>query len=256
MAEAVAKADLDAPVPTCPEWSVRELAMHMGMVHRWAMAYPRDARPEAIPEEHEAVVWGPMPDDAALVGWLRTGLAALVATLSTATDDVACWSFLAAPSPLAFWARRQAHETAIHRADAQGAVGSVDGWPTEFAVDGIEELLFGFYGRPSTKLRQDQPRSLALRATDADRGWTLHIGPEGLRVDRGAGPADGAIEAAAADLYLLLWNRCGVEGLAADGDLSLLDPWRGSAKVRWSGTQPPAPSEASRANRSGSSAER
>jgi uncharacterized protein (TIGR03083 family) len=234
LTETVAKADLEAPVPTCPGWSVRELAQHMGMVHRWATAYVRDARPEQIPDEHEETVWGPMPDDAALVGWLRTGHAALVASLSTATEDLACWSFLPAPSPLAFWARRQAHETAIHRADGQTAIGSVDGWPVEFAADGIDELLFYFYGRRSGQVRHDLARSLALRATDVDLGRTLHIGPEGLSVQREAGQADCTITAPAADLYLLLWNRRDVAGLAVDGDPAVLDLWRGAARVRWS----------------------
>jgi uncharacterized protein (TIGR03083 family) len=235
LAETVAKADLDAQVPTCPEWSVRELAQHMGRVHRWATAYVRDGRPEQIPDEHEATVWGPMPDDAALVKWLRTGHAALVASLASAPEDLACWSFLPAPSPLTFWARRQAHETAIHRADAQTAVGGVDGWPAEFAVDGIEELLFGFYGRPSGRLRTDRPRSLALCAADAGLGWTLHIGPEGLKVHTSAdGTVDGAVEASAVDLYLLLWNRRGVDGLTVVGEASLLDLWRELARVSWS----------------------
>ena len=231
--EAIAKADLETPVPTCPEWTVRDLAQHMGRVHRWATAYVRDARTEQIPEEFEDAVWGPMPDDAALVGWLRTGHAALVASLSSAPEELACWSFLRAPSPLAFWARRQAHETAIHRADGQIALGAVDGWPVEFAVDGIDELLFYFYGQRSRHVRHDPPRSLAVRATDADLGLTLHIGPSGVTVDRVAAEADCLIEASALDLYLLLWNRRGAEGLAVSGDVSVLDVWQGSARVRW-----------------------
>src|SRR5262249_53658636 len=60
---------------------------------------------------------------AELPGWFREGHAALVQALSVAGPDLNCWAFLAAPSPLAFWARRQAHETAIHRVDAgQAAV--------------------------------------------------------------------------------------------------------------------------------------
>jgi uncharacterized protein (TIGR03083 family) len=175
-----------------------------------------------------------MPDDAVLAGWLRTGHAALVAALTSAPPDLACWSFLPAPSPLEFWARRQAHETAIHRADGQGAIGEVDGWPEEFAVDGIEELLFAFYARRAGRVRHNPPRSLALRATDADVGWTLHIGPEGLRAEREASDADCLIEAGAAELYLLLWNRRDAEGLTVRGDASVLDVWRGSARVRWS----------------------
>lgn len=30
---------LDAMVPGCPEWTVRELVRHTGRVHRWATAY-------------------------------------------------------------------------------------------------------------------------------------------------------------------------------------------------------------------------
>jgi uncharacterized protein (TIGR03083 family) len=233
MAETVAKADLDARVPTCPDWSMRELAQHLGRVHRWATAYVRDARPEQIPQEQEETVWGVMPDDAVLVEWLRTGHAALVEALASAPADLACWSFLPATSPLEFWARRQAHETAIHRADAQIVAGTVDGWPAEFAADGVEELLFYFFGRRSAQMRHDPPRSMALRTTDADLAVTIHIGPEGVRVDHAMGEADCRIEATAEDLYLLVWNRRGVEGLTASGDRSVLDLWRGSARVRW-----------------------
>jgi uncharacterized protein (TIGR03083 family) len=234
LAEAVAKADPDAPVPTCPGWTVRELAQHMGRVHRWATAYVRDGRAEAIPAEQEAAVWGPMPDDAALVGWLRAGHAALVASLATAPDGLACWSFLPAPSPLAFWARRQAHETAIHRADGQTATGAVDTWPVGFAVDGIDELLVGFYGRPTRRFQHEPPVTLGLRAADAGLGWTLHIGPDRLRVDRASGDADCVVEGGAAELYLLLWNRRGVDGLAVTGDPVVLQLWRERARVRWS----------------------
>ena len=34
MAE-VARGDLEAPVPTCPEWTLKDLVEHTGQVHRW-----------------------------------------------------------------------------------------------------------------------------------------------------------------------------------------------------------------------------
>lgn len=40
-----------------------------------------------------------------------------------------------ATSPRAFWARRQAHETAIHRADAESALATVPEWNAAFAAD-------------------------------------------------------------------------------------------------------------------------
>lgn len=36
LAATVAGADLDAAVPTCPQWVLRDLVRHVGMVHRWA----------------------------------------------------------------------------------------------------------------------------------------------------------------------------------------------------------------------------
>ena len=44
-----AAAGLDAPVPTCPGWTVRDLVTHQGLIHRWATANVRGvtARPDA-----------------------------------------------------------------------------------------------------------------------------------------------------------------------------------------------------------------
>lgn len=238
LAAAVARADPDAAVPTCPEWTVRELTHHIGRTHRWADAHVRDARPEPVPDEEQAAIWGTMPGDADLVAWFREGHARLVSDLRAAAPELACWSFLPAPSPLAFWARRQAHETAIHRADAQAALGTVDGHPAEFAVDGVDELLTGFFSRAPNRVRADAPRTLRVTATDADGDWTVHIGPQGARGERTAsepgGGADCRLSGPASDLYLALWNRRGTGDLAVEGDRSLLDLWRERAKVRWS----------------------
>ena len=123
MAAAVEGSDPGAPVPTCPEWAVRDLVRHMGGVHRWATGYVAGARTEMGGPGLDEIV-GVGPDDAELAGWLRQGSAALVGALTAAPADLVCWTFLPAPSPLAMWARRQAHETAIHRVDAQLAAGT------------------------------------------------------------------------------------------------------------------------------------
>ena len=51
---------------------------------------------------------------------------------------------MAAPCPLAFWAPRQAHETAIHRADAESAAALLPECLADFAADGLDELIMGF----------------------------------------------------------------------------------------------------------------
>ena len=144
------------------------------------------------------------------------------------------WRILPAPSPLKFWARRQAHETAIHRVDAESALGrqpTIDG---QFAVDGIDELLLGFMSRPRGRLVADPPVSLAVRAVDAETDWTIKIEPGSREVTRGVARGDCFVEAAAGDLYLLLWNRRTADGLKVSGDAKVLELWRSKATVSWS----------------------
>src|ERR1700754_3950594 len=45
-------AGLDTPVPTAPEWTVRQLIAHQGMVHRWALDCIQGKR--ADPSTYEA----------------------------------------------------------------------------------------------------------------------------------------------------------------------------------------------------------
>jgi uncharacterized protein (TIGR03083 family) len=232
LAEAAGWAGLDEPVPTCPGWQVRDLLAHAGGVHRWAAAHVRGGRPEPLTAEETAALFA-APEEQTL-DWYRESHRELVAALSEAKPDTVCWAFLPAPSPVAFWARRQAHETAIHRVDAESASGNVvTGFPVPFAVDGIDELLFGFFSRPGGRLVADPPRSMALQATDAGTAWTVYLDPDGRRFVRGAEPADLTIAGPAGDLYLLLWNRRGPAGLAVDGDPGVLDLWRSRATVRW-----------------------
>jgi len=232
MAAAVARGDLDATVPTCPDWTLRELAHHLGRTHHWASAYVEQPRPEPLSTEEEQAAWGEMPADSELVDWYRGANARLVAALRAAPADLACWSFLPASSPLAFWARRQAHETAIHRADAQGCSGPVDPVPADFAVDGIDELLMCFYNRRSRRLRSDEPRTLAVRT--GPTSWLVHIGPDGPRTERGDGPADCAVQGEASHLYFALWNRAKLTDFVVSGDLAVIDLWTANATVRWS----------------------
>src|SRR5262249_61863639 len=88
----------------------------------WATGFVAQGLIRPVGDSEEEIL-SQGPGDAELPGWFREGHAALVQALSVAGPDLNCWAFLAAPSPLAFWARRPAHETAMHRLDAgQAAV--------------------------------------------------------------------------------------------------------------------------------------
>jgi uncharacterized protein (TIGR03083 family) len=234
LAGAAAAAGLDARVPSCPDWVVRDLVRHQGGVHRWATGIVAGPRTRPWRVDLDEVV-GSWPGDGELLGWFADGHAALVRALSEASPDLDCWTFLTAPSPLAMWARRQAHETAVHRVDAElAAARPVTPVPPRFAADGIDELLTCFITRPSGP-RVDPARSLRVRCDDAPGDWLVAIGPAGTTTTTaGDGHADCLVSGPAEDLHLALWNRRPPGGLVTDGDPAVLDLFRDQVRVRWS----------------------
>ncbi|BCJ39139.1 hypothetical protein Athai_66420 [Actinocatenispora thailandica] len=239
LAAAADGADLAAPVPTCPGWTLRDLLRHIGGIHRWAGHFVTTGRAEASTDELDRELMETWGADADLVDWFRAGHAALVTALAEAPDSLSCWTFLPAPSPRAFWARRQAHETSIHRVDAQSAVGPVTGVAPEFGADGLDELLLRFLTRRRHRSDWGAPSRLSLTATDVDRRWLVEISTAGVRTDADptaadCAAADCAITASASDLYHLMWNRREHTGLVLAGDPEVLDRWRTAMTVRWS----------------------
>ncbi len=238
LAAAAAEAGQDAAVPSCPDWVVRDLVRHQGGVHRWATGYVGERRTELWDVDMEDVV-GDWPADGDLIDWFDDGLATLVQTLTDADPDLDCFTFLAAPSPLAMWSRRQAHETTVHRVDAELAAGwAPTSVPVPFAADGVDELLSCFITRPGGRLRADPARRLRVSCTDDPGDWLVMIGPDrtvtATEADETWEHADCRVSGTANDLYLGLWNRQPTATLEVDGDASVLRLFRDSVKVRWS----------------------
>jgi uncharacterized protein (TIGR03083 family) len=236
LSAAAAGAGPDAAVPSCPGWVVRDLVRHQGGIHRWAASIVGTPRTEEWRVDLDEVV-GTWPDDADLIGWFGEGLDALVKVLSAADPDLACWTFLAAPSPLAMWARRQAHETSVHGVDAElAARRAVAPFPARFAADGVAELLECFITRPADRLRSDPARLLRVRCTDAPDDWLVTIGPDGVATTSAEDStgADCVVAGCAHDLYLVLWSRGSASGLSVDGDSGILDLFLDRVNVRWS----------------------
>src|SRR6266852_2201944 len=248
LADAAERAGLDAAVPPCPPWLVQDLLRHTGYVHRWAARHITERPGQVIDGLPEAEILHGGAADSDLLAWFRAGHVALVETLAGADPAVECATFMPAPSALAFWARRQAHETAIHRADADSAAGTTPEYPPEFAADGIDELITGFGRR-----RKYQPAvgsdpnaadggRLRVLATDTGDAWSVEAHEGRLHPRRDADQGTDAAPAAsctvtgpASGLYLYLWNRAGAPraGVTVTGDPALLASWQATVRVRW-----------------------
>ncbi|GGL42268.1 maleylpyruvate isomerase N-terminal domain-containing protein [Phycicoccus endophyticus] len=230
------EAGLESPVPPCPGWRVRDLLEHQGMVHRWALAMLRGGDPRVVGIEATAQEAHAAPDP---VSWLRAGAAEMLATLRSLPDDAPGSTFLVdAPAARLFWARRQHHETTIHALDALAArTGSAatarDAWfGADVAVDGVDELLVGFWQRPGRGPRAAGAPYRALVETREGARWLLDVGTDSLTTRRLAAdetaPAVPTLSGAATDVHLALWNRGG----APDDEAGLLPAWRERGAVR------------------------
>ena len=144
-----------------------------------------------------------------------------------------------APPPRRFWARRQAHETTIHGADAVGA--ALGRWPTAadvdvdpaLADDGIDELLMGFITRGKGRLHAAEPFTVLVRTDDTGHAWTLRIGDGPVVTTPGAtGQPAAVLSGTAVQVYLSLWNRD--DELTWEGRPDLVDEWRRQIRIRWS----------------------
>lgn len=233
VAAILADGDLARQVPTCPDWTLRQLGTHFGRAHRWAAEIVSIRSSEFIP--FRQVPDGRFPDDpAAAPEWIRAGAARVVEAIASA-DDAPVWAFDGL-RPAGFWARRMAHESAVHRADAQLTVGERPVIDPVIAADGIAEWL-GFVSAPEPG--QDDPRapvlaggrSLHVHATDqalaGDGEWVIRESGGLALAERGHAKADTAVRGPASALLLMLVRRLPVDDPDVEviGDAALLDAW-------------------------------
>ena len=200
----LADADLDAPVPDCGDWALRDLVRHLGGVHRWATAVVLSGEKQEQPEH--AV------DDATLRGWFAEGAQAL--------QDALCgdpgrpvWT-MAGDGSVQFWRRRQAVETAVHRVDAERCTGVENAVPDDLAEDGIGEVVDVLHPRQVRLGRTEAPTCSARLVSTSGRTWAL-----------GDGPTCATVTGPPSALLLLLWRRERRRSRAftVEGDTAALD---------------------------------
>lgn len=209
MRSAAVQAGPDAAVPSCPEWTVLDLVRHQAAVHEWAGKAILTA-PEAGPPE-----WPKAPEDfEEALTWWDSAVSTLLQRLRDTPGDRPAWTF-DGTNRAGWWARRQAHETSIHRLDAELATGH--DVPTllfdsEFAADGIDEWLTVMVPRQLQKGRKiERTGRLLVHAADAGRTWEVVLtAGEPLvvtAVHDSAVHEDATLAGTADAIYRKLWGR-------------------------------------------------
>jgi uncharacterized protein (TIGR03083 family) len=222
MVAAVTTGPLAARVPGCPDWSLADLAIHVGQVHRWATNIVQTGKPGELDG-------GPAsPNDAA--AYLTAGVGPLVSALRAADLAAPCWNFTRQNETMAFWPRRQALETASHRWDAQSALGRHATQPLDAALasDAIDEWVQAIVPRVVGRSKADLSRfvgDLHLHCTDVHGEWTFEVVDGAIAIQVGHAKAAAAVRAPASDLYLYLMNRVPVDRVERFGDTDLIDRW-------------------------------
>jgi uncharacterized protein (TIGR03083 family) len=223
--DAARQAGVDAPVPTCPEWTVADLARHQGRVFHWMSALIETKAQEYIdrtPFEEQAEREDPL-------AWVEAGAEHALAVLGAADPDTPVWNWLdGAPAPARFWYRRMAHETIVHRVDAEAAAGRADASrvePAELASDGIDEFLQFLPARVGGEGPAPLSGSYHFHTTDVPGEWVVVFDSDGVTIRREHAKADVAVRGAASDLELFLYNRRGSEGLEVFGDPAAVAAW-------------------------------
>jgi uncharacterized protein (TIGR03083 family) len=222
--------DLDRPVPSCPGWTFRQLATHLGRGHRWAAQIVATRATTPVPMRE--VADGKLPEDPVRhASWLNAGADQVIEAVADAGSDLV-WT-LTGMRPASFWTRRRAHEAAVHLADAQLATGRDVDLAAGLAADGVDEwlgLIAAGSAGPARELCGDG-QSLHFHATDPELPgtgeWLITRTPSGITVRHGHGKADVAVRGPAAHLLLVLTRRLppSTPGVETLGQQTLLTHW-------------------------------
>ncbi|TFV54389.1 maleylpyruvate isomerase family mycothiol-dependent enzyme [Mycobacterium sp. PS03-16] len=226
----IAAGDPATPVPTCGEWTLKQLFRHVGRGNRWAAQIVAERRSE--PLDPRDVRDGRPPDDpAGAIEWLHDGVRLLLKSVDGVGSGTKVWTFLG-PRAAGWWIRRRLHEMTVHRADAAMALGVPFDLPSDLAADALSEWieLIAVQAKPND-LPLQRGQTLHLHATDPTLGgvgeWTITSEEEGIDWTHEHGKGDVAVRGEAVDLLLAVTRRrtLGDGRLEVFGNTEVWDRW-------------------------------
>lgn len=164
----VGRLDLEATVPCCPGWTVSDLVKHLGTVY----AHKSMVVEEGWTERQDRSISVPGGD---LIEWFDRSVAHLLDVLARHDPSEPIWTWIEDDQTIGFWYRRMAHESLIHRIDAEQALGLHSDIDEDLAADGVDEILnVMMSGAPSWASCQFGGRVARLEVPG--RSWTVRLG--------------------------------------------------------------------------------
>lgn len=209
---AAVEAGPDTPVPTCPKWDVRGLVRHLARVQSWAAHAVHTADPAQPPPRPD------VPESFTdVLTWWDEQLDRLLTGLRAHDPDDPAWVFgPIEPRSMRFWARRQAHEAAIHRLDAESALARPPAthFDPEFAADGVDEMLTVMAPIGPEWSTSELAGTVLHHAADAGRAWLVTFAPgrppetsEPGHAVGGGFISDASVAGTADALFRQVWGR-------------------------------------------------
>lgn len=225
-------ADPTVPIPTCPEWTLKQLFRHVGRGQLWSAQIVAD-RLDSPPDPSTVEGGKPPADPDAAIDWLLDGAQRVIDAVAQVGADTQVWTFLG-PRPAEWWIRRRLHEVAVHRADATLALGRGFELAPELAADGISEWLDQAApraGRDGGAPPLGAGQTIHLHATDpgleSAGEWTISAGPAGITWSHEHGKGDVALRGSAVELLLATLRRIPAAdtGITVFGDTTVWQHW-------------------------------
>jgi uncharacterized protein (TIGR03083 family) len=224
LGDAAEEAGLTAPVPSCPAWTVDDLTQHIGNVNR---VWTKHVNAKSMDPPDFSTIGEPAPDGDERFEWVRAGGQDLADALAATPEDTPMWTF-PGPGVVRFWARRQAHESVVHRCDAELAKGELGSIDADIAADGVNEYFELFRLLPAAQAITGNGESVHFHCTDREVEWLIELTPDGVVLRPEHAKGDVAVRGSANAIMLAVWNRIGPDNpeLEIFGDRDLLDRWR------------------------------
>jgi uncharacterized protein (TIGR03083 family) len=213
--------DLRLSIPSCPDWTLKDLLDHVSGATRWMTKCVAEG---VVAQER---ILPPAPDGPEeLLAWFNESIDELLTVLSGTPLDALVWTPIRGSLGSAWWRRKAALELAIHRTDAEQAIGGSPGYIDPLlALDGIDEYAEEFLPLMLHTVAKPPPvTSVLLSPDDIDDSRTLSLIPAGVASDPGEPQVE--ITASAYELLLWMWNRLPPETLSVRGDDAVVTWWK------------------------------